>query len=206
MTATRSISIGLFVAVLAFDGAAQPAGLPLPEGAAAHRDLACVLNGHERQKLDLYLPQNGSNLPLIVNIHGGAFRAGSKEQGVPVTFYTVKEAGHGGFKDPKVPELTRDPFTHTTRAHGGPSYLPAGDPWIVYPGKDAPLDSIRFEAMRDGIADYELLCLLAEENPDAARRLVGQHVLDFDRYETDVATFRVARRELLQLVGQSGGR
>jgi hypothetical protein len=94
------------------------------------------------------------------------------------------------------------PFTHTTRAHGGPPYLPAGDPWIVYPGKDGPLDSIRFEAMRDGIADYELLCLVAEKNPDAARRLVGQHVLDFDRYDTDVGKFRAARRELLQLAGQ----
>jgi len=40
------------------------------------------------------------------------------------------------------------PFTHTTRAHGGPAYLPAGDPWIVYPGQNGPLDSIRFEAMR----------------------------------------------------------
>jgi len=25
-----------------------------------------------------------------------------------VTFYTVKGAGHGGFHDPKVPELTRE--------------------------------------------------------------------------------------------------
>ena len=94
------------------------------------------------------------------------------------------------------------PFTHTTRAHGGPPYLPAGDPWIVYPGKDGPLDSIRFEAMRDGIADYELLCLLAEKNPDAAQHLVRKLVLDFDRYDTDVGRFRAARRKLLQLVGQ----
>jgi len=94
------------------------------------------------------------------------------------------------------------PFTHTTRAHGGPPYLPAGDPWIVYPGKDGPLDSIRFEAMRDGIADYELLCLLAEKNSEAAQHLVRKLVLDFDRYDTDVGRFRAARRELLQLVGQ----
>jgi len=98
---------------------------------------------------------------------------------------------------------TKDsPFTHTTRAHGGPPYLPAGDPWIVYPGKDGPLDSIRFEAMRDGIADYEMLCLLAEKNPEAAQRLVRQHVLDFDRYGTDVNQFRATRRELLELVGR----
>ena len=100
---------------------------------------------------------------------------------------------------------TKDsPFTHTTRAHGGPSYLPAGDPWIVYPGRDGPLDSIRFEAMRDGIADHELLCLLAERNPDAAQRLAQKHVLEFDRYDTDVGRFRATRRELLELVGRLG--
>jgi hypothetical protein len=40
---------------------AQPAGrgrpAPLPEGATVHRDLAYVPDGHERQKLDLYLPK-----------------------------------------------------------------------------------------------------------------------------------------------------
>jgi len=35
------------------------------------------------------------------------------------------------------------PFTHTTPPHPGPPYLPAGDAWIVCPGRDGPLDSIR---------------------------------------------------------------
>ncbi len=91
-----------------------------------------------------------------------------------------------------------DPMTHTTRAHGGPPYLPAGDPWIVYPGKNGPLDSIRHEAMRDGIADYELLAQLGEKDPDAARELAARIVKDFDQYESDVAAFRAARRELLE--------
>jgi len=90
------------------------------------------------------------------------------------------------------------PFTHTTRPHGGPEYLPAGDPWIVYPGKDGPLDSIRHEAMRDGIADHELLSLLGERDPAAAKRLASKHILDFDRYDTDVKTFRATRREILE--------
>ena len=42
-------------------------------------DLAYVTNGHERQKLDLYLPDAGQNLPLLIWVHGGAFRMGSKE-------------------------------------------------------------------------------------------------------------------------------
>lgn len=94
------------------------------------------------------------------------------------------------------------PFTHTTRPHGGPPYLPAGDPWIVYPGKDGPLDSIRFEAMRDGIDDNELLCLLADKDPAAAQKLADKHVLDFDKYDTDVERFRATRRDLLQRVGK----
>jgi len=56
-----------------------PAPAPAPEGTTVHRDLPYVTNGHPRQKLDLYLPKEGSNLPLIIWIHGGAFRAGSKE-------------------------------------------------------------------------------------------------------------------------------
>jgi acetyl esterase/lipase len=69
---------------------AQPAGPPpqaqVPEGVTVHRDLAYVPGGHARQKLDLYLPKDGTNLPLIINIHGGAFRMGSKEQGVPLEY------------------------------------------------------------------------------------------------------------------------
>ncbi|MCL4180410.1 MAG: alpha-L-fucosidase [Verrucomicrobia bacterium] len=69
---------------------AQPAGrgrpTTLPEGAIAHRDLAYVPDGHARQKLDLYLPKEGASLPLIINIHGGAFKMGSKEDGVPLEY------------------------------------------------------------------------------------------------------------------------
>ncbi|MCP4644835.1 MAG: DUF4091 domain-containing protein [bacterium] len=91
-----------------------------------------------------------------------------------------------------------DPFTEMTPPHGGPPYLPAGDAWIVYPGKDGPLDSIRFEAMRDGIVDHELLSMLAEGDPDAADAFAEAHVLNFDRYNTDVEAFRATRRALLE--------
>lgn len=50
-----------------------------PRGVIAHRDRAYVTNGHERQMLDLYLPAQGEHHPLIIWIHGGAFRMGSKE-------------------------------------------------------------------------------------------------------------------------------
>jgi acetyl esterase/lipase len=63
-----------------------------------HRDLAYVAGGHERQKLDLFLPAKGTNLPLIINIHGGAFRMGSKSDGVPLGYlakgYAVASIGY----------------------------------------------------------------------------------------------------------------
>jgi acetyl esterase/lipase len=45
-----------------------------------------VTNGHELQKLDLYVPEAGTNFPLIIWVHGGAFRAGAKENGVPLQY------------------------------------------------------------------------------------------------------------------------
>lgn len=95
-----------------------------------------------------------------------------------------------------------NPVTHTTRPHGGPPYLPAGDPWIVYPGSDGPLDSIRWEAMRDGVADHELLCRLSGECPEKAKELAAKHVLDFDKYDTDVERFRATRIELLEALSE----
>ena len=76
---------------LAQERATQPGGLgrrgpggiaaaPLPPGVKALRDLAYVTNGHARQKLDLYLPTKSGKLPLIIVIHGGAFRGGDKAQ------------------------------------------------------------------------------------------------------------------------------
>ncbi|MBN1124986.1 MAG: alpha/beta hydrolase [Sedimentisphaerales bacterium] len=53
----------------------------LPDGTIAIRDVEYVSGGHERQKLDLYLPadyEKAKPLPIIVWIHGGAWLAGNK--------------------------------------------------------------------------------------------------------------------------------
>ncbi|MEJ5258855.1 MAG: alpha/beta hydrolase [Anaerohalosphaeraceae bacterium] len=66
--------------------AGSPSDLPEKKAGPVYRNLAYVTDGHERHKLDLYLPAEGDNFPLIVYIHGGAFLAGSKEQGVPLEY------------------------------------------------------------------------------------------------------------------------
>ena len=52
------------------------------EGNRTYINLEYVPGGHEWQKLDIYLPEQGTYtgpLPMVVWIHGGAWRAGSKE-------------------------------------------------------------------------------------------------------------------------------
>lgn len=51
----------------------------LPDGTQVKRDVAYVTDGHERQKLDLYLlPEQRTPRPMVVWIHGGGWRGGDK--------------------------------------------------------------------------------------------------------------------------------
>ena len=82
------VSIILFV-ILSVAIAQQPirsARPRIPEGTIVHRDLPYVTAGHERQKLDLYLPKAQKKLPLIIWIHGGAWLTGNKTNGVPLGY------------------------------------------------------------------------------------------------------------------------
>ena len=61
---------------------APPRTASVPDGARLHADLAYVTNGHERQKLDLYVPEKSDgHVPIIVWIHGGGWVAGDKREG-----------------------------------------------------------------------------------------------------------------------------
>src|SRR5438309_1187348 len=52
----------------------------VPEGTQVFKNLEYVASGHERNKLDIYLPANADGaLPLIVWVHGGAWKQGSKD-------------------------------------------------------------------------------------------------------------------------------
>ncbi len=87
---------------------AQPAAR-VPEGVKAHRDLAYVVNGHERQKLDLFVPEKADGpLPLIIWIHGGGWQNGSKDgcpplrngytqRGYAVASINYRLSGHATF-------------------------------------------------------------------------------------------------------------
>ena len=86
----RNLALALAVYALCLAPAAfaqkpdAPKQLMIPTGMTIERDLAYVPNGHEREKLDLYLPAGADKaatpLPLIVWIHGGGWEAGSKDR------------------------------------------------------------------------------------------------------------------------------
>ena len=80
--------------------------------------------------------------------------------------------------------------------------LPGGDAWIVYPGYKKVYPSIRQEAMRDGIFDYELLRMLEEKYPDKAKELARQVVYRFDLYDMNVDAFRDKRKKILELLSE----
>jgi len=76
--------------------------------------------------------------------------------------------------------------------------LPGGDCWITYPGYKTIYPSIRLEAMRDGIVDYELLKMYKEKFPAETDELVGTTVYGFEHYDINIAAFREKRRQILE--------
>ena len=78
----RSVVVALLLAASTAIAFAQQPNNPVipPAGSISHRDLAYVTNGHERQRLDLYLPSapRSRPVPLIIAVHGGGWRGGDK--------------------------------------------------------------------------------------------------------------------------------
>lgn len=76
--------------------------------------------------------------------------------------------------------------------------LPGGDCWIAYPGEKTIYPSIRLEAMRDGIVDYELLKMYRDAFPEKAKELVGTTVYGFEHYDINIGDFRKKRKQILE--------
>lgn len=93
-----------------------------------------------------------------------------------------------------------DPYANVEPAiEDGKEVLPAGDAFITYPWRERNSihSSIRFEAEREGIEDYELLHALAATNPDQARQLAAKAIPGLTDYIRDVSAFRKLQAELL---------
>ena len=89
---------------------------------------------------------------------------------------------------------TEDPF-HSDRIRDS---LPPGDCWIVYPGPDGPIESLRWEQMREGLQDYELLWLLGQQSREKADQICAGLVPDPLHYSRDWRQLRAARRAIIE--------
>lgn len=74
-----------------------------------------------------------------------------------------------------------------------------GDNYIVKPDIQGNKlkGTIRYEAQRDGIEDYELLKILQDINPELARTLAKRLVLSYSDYSRDIALMLQTRKELV---------
>lgn len=67
-----------------------------------------------------------------------------------------------------------------------PGGLPPGDSCIIYPGKEGPLDSLRWEILREGMEDCAYLCLLqslsnSREKGEKICRTIIRDITDYDK-------------------------
>jgi len=85
-----------------------------------------------------------------------------------------------------------DPFLVTDGNHW-PDW-PYGDPFVVYPGADGPLDSIRWEIFAEGLQDYALLQTL-DVARDSSMLCTLKSFSDFPKDEAWIARMR---RKLLK--------
>jgi len=82
--------------------------------------------------------------------------------------------------------------------------LPSGDAFVVYPDREHMTfrSSIRFEAMREGIEDYEMLRALKGRDSAAAEQICSSAVSSFTDYVRDAAAFRSIELKLLDALSR----
>lgn len=79
LLAAASLLIAALPAVRAAESRGQTPPPAVPAGVQAYRNLAYVPGGHERQVLDLFVPEQAAKpLPVIIWVHGGGWSAGDK--------------------------------------------------------------------------------------------------------------------------------
>jgi len=98
-----------------------------------------------------------------------------------------------------------NPFKQSVVKHPSPqassnNFLPAGDTHVIYPGINGPLSSLRFEAHRQGIEDYELLEKLKLKNPNKHKRLIKKLFLNYTNYSLSIRKYERIRKNLIKSI------
>jgi hypothetical protein len=110
--------------------------------------------------------------------------------------YGLKGFLHWGYN-----AYNKDPFLFScwdASSESEKRLLPPGDGFIVYPGEEGPINSVRSHLQRSGSEEVELLYLLDQYNRDEAMRIAHCVCQSFSDYETSPEIFKQVRRELLE--------
>jgi len=109
----------------------------------------------------------------------------------------------GGYLHWGLNQYHADPFEQSVVHHSAPgaganNFLPAGDTHIVYPGKEGPLSSVRFESHRIGIEDYDLLQMLKVRNTKEYNKLIKKLFRNYTDYDLSISDYRKVKKKLLK--------
>ncbi|HHY81525.1 MAG TPA: DUF4091 domain-containing protein [Clostridiales bacterium] len=95
-----------------------------------------------------------------------------------------------------------DPFMVTD----GDKAFPSGDPFVVYPGEEGPLESLRLEVFYEGLQDLRALIRLEEKiGREAVIKLLEEGLdrpISFSEYPRDDAWLLNKREEINKLLAQ----
>lgn len=87
--------------------------------------------------------------------------------------------------------------------------FPSGDAFVVYPGEDGPLDSIRWEVFREGLQDLRALELLGSlRGKEATVALLEAEMkerLTFSKYPVSIEELLDIRHRVNQMIAESIG-
>ena len=106
---SNRVLTALLVFTVAFALAPQAA---VAQDVEEHKDIVYGSVGGMDLGLDVYVPANVESPPLVVYVHGGAWRAGSKEGGVPMQFvengFAVASLDFRASTDAQFPAMLHD--------------------------------------------------------------------------------------------------
>ena len=105
---------------------------------------------------------------------------------------------HWGLNQYKANPFEKSVIKHPSPAAGPNNFLPAGDTHIIYPGKNGPLSSLRFESHRIGCEDYEILESLKKINPKKHKLLINKIFKNYTLYNLNVKKYNKIKSRILK--------
>ena len=105
---------------------------------------------------------------------------------------------HWGLNQYKANPFEQSVIKHPSPIAGPNNFLPAGDTHIIYPGKNGPLSSIRFESHRIGCEDYEILEILKRKKPKKHKKLISKIFTDYQTYSLNIKKYYRVKKRILK--------